>query len=450
VKGSTTKGDGVYKRMSERCRGRPAYEMAAAADDKKAMYLYSVSGKWMVGTDLGSKKCYARVKDFGLPHPCEPYPASWEAVVKKAKEVKEKDDKKREYQKVIGMRVIRTDAGEQTEPLQLDEGASRKRGVKRKSGATRPEVNGTVAADSSSPAPAAPVAGEDELGPEEDDEEETSEEEEEQQAPAVSSDSDSDSEASSSSDSASEPAKAAPAPAVDSKPAQGTNSQSPQDMAELRRVRIMGQLKNVTDPKEKLKMIQLVKDNYVKRQNGATPESEEAAKAVYAMLAAMMKEYMPKGGPPPKGPPPARLLEKMEAGAARSPRTQGEASGKGMQLTSSLALHRDNEELHNIPPPTRSALKRKGAPPLENNVRIQWQNMQIDPAADPVAARYEVKSYKMNSELWFQMPGAHVTCDKCENSVPQSMGQLQGVQDGSQFAQNAFYCNDCLRNGIGD
>jgi len=244
--------------------------------------------------------------------------------------------------------------------------------------------------------------------------------------------------------------KAAPASAADSKPAQGTNSQSPQDMAELRRVRIMGQLKNVTDPKEKLKMIQLVKDNYVKRQNGATPESEEAAKAVYAMLAAMMKEYMPKGGPPPKGPPPARLLEKMEAGAARSPRTQGEASGKGMQLTSSLALHRDNEELHNIPPPTRSALKRKGAPPLENNVRIQWQNMQIDPAADPVAARYEVKSYKMNSELWFQMPGAHVTCDKCENSVPQSMGQLQGVQDGSQFAQNAFYCNDCLRNGIGD
>eukprot|EP00747_Dinoflagellata_sp_TGD_P097888 gnl/TRDRNA2_/TRDRNA2_167273_c0_seq1.p1 gnl/TRDRNA2_/TRDRNA2_167273_c0~~gnl/TRDRNA2_/TRDRNA2_167273_c0_seq1.p1 ORF type:complete len:408 (-),score=49.92 gnl/TRDRNA2_/TRDRNA2_167273_c0_seq1:379-1602(-) len=45
--------------------------------------------------------------------------------------------------------------------------------------------------------------------------------------------------------------------------------------------------------------------------------------------------------------------------------------------------------------------------------------------------------------LWIRNPGASVWCDKCERSVLQSMGCLEGDASKSHFTHDTFVCDDC-------
>ena len=65
------------------------------------------------------------------------------------------------------------------------------------------------------------------------------------------------------------------------------------------------------------------------------------------------------------------------------------------------------------------------------------------------AVRHKVGAHYRVYDLWSKQTEVPiVSCDRCDQDVPQTMGLLQGAPGGSQFAQYEFLCNACL-NGAG-
>lgn len=110
---------------------------------------------------------------------------------------------------------------------------------------------------------------------------------------------------------------------------------------------------------------------------------------------------------------------------------------------------RNNGEDHRTARPVKSIFRgRRQRPPLQGQrvgIVIGDGHQGVHCSISPL------RSFRSCGEqLWFQNPGATVSCDTCNNEVPQTQGCLSGAGAQSQFAQLEFHCLTCHARKFGD
>lgn len=457
--------DGLYSRLLQASRGRPAYIKWVA--DKKPMYLFW-NRRWVINTEFGSTaRAYAYVEDatvrdqqqqqqqnskFNLQPPCEPYPNVWRVREKKDKTGEADVDGEVKHKIFLPMRVLNIDLVEPAAPELLPvaplgasvrgSGSSKKKKTEtplQKS--TRPkeekeklakakkdlagQSNGHLAdADNHALSvllPGSTAAKKDEApGPAS-----SSEEEEE-------SDDDTSSTSSSSSLPAVQVRPKPPAPRPDAPMAASPQQKqlSALKMKEDIKKKVREELTKDSSRFWRLRALMIQKVSAVEHLNSLTAEDvgkildEIGQEFNVGVRAPVAEQKIPTGAPPDNLP----QQDKHALGFSGQPETEAEKGYpcQGMQ-------------------PKKSALRKSGMP------RQRMRNIRyIDTIKqDGVLIReINIASFRFYDNLWYKQPGALVECDSCNAEVPQMMGSLQGAPYQSQFAQDRFVCAGCM-GGMG-
>jgi hypothetical protein len=91
---------------------------------------------------------------------------------------------------------------------------------------------------------------------------------------------------------------------------------------------------------------------------------------------------------------------------------------------------------------------RRGVQPLRSALRkttgIVVSNCPRRIHYEPRISQIHIATYKACGEdLWYQMPGAFVLCEGCDEKVLKENGQLKGALTQSRLAWNTFLCSSC-------
>jgi hypothetical protein len=201
--------------------------------------------------------------------------------------------------------------------------------------------------------------------------------------------------------------------------------------------KLRGALKKATtkEGRAKLRMIAMNPQQYTKVSTMTHDD-------LMAFCDRMYEEHGKPVPKPPPGDPPRHLLEK--AGILPTPALACEADQLASTLTQAenLMPHRNPNEQQ----PARGCIRRTHLGKFHPDAkRISFYNSGSGDHYNAETPRTNIDSMrKYLNHLWFQQPGAMVTCDKCEQEVPQTCGCLQGAQGSSQFAQSIFVCQACM------
>jgi len=477
VEGSGRKAiDGLYHLIPKSARGRPSY---IAFLDKKAMYLFWNKKKWMIGSDYGSSRNVASVKDEELTTPCEPYPSAWKVFSKET----------HEYLKMMSLRVIDVALsplpdGREKLPSQLDEprllgglgtGERKRRAedapklsgedggelpikAKKQKVAKTPESKKSDGADKvasgkgdSAPAKlgakkdAPPKGATGTAKPDGAGKADTTAKSDEEEAPEseISSSSEEseteESSESSSSESGSEEASPKPAAQENRKAATPATPPTPPpkplteeekrkaaaEKAEAFESRLRAQVARLAPeavPKYLLRLKESMHKKGTKLEDIAG--GEDKVKEIFERL---LKTCGPKEDSKPKTATNNPVAPKKDGLA--QPVTPPEVHSR-----------QDNEPHHRQFPQKRSALKKPYAPRTKQARHISYTDIV---RRESLTMEVAITCYR-GEPLWVSMPGAVVVCDSCDRGVPQTMGSLQGAPGHSQFAQDRFICNPCL------
>jgi len=427
--------DGLYSRLSQASRGRPAYMKWVA--DKKPMYLFW-NRRWVISTEFGyTGRAYAYVEDaslwdqqqeqnlqFKLQPPCEPYPNVWRVREKKDKLGEAAVDGEVKHKIFIPMRVLHGDLVEPSAPELLPMaplGASLGSGSPKKKKTETPlrkrtrrkekkekfaqvkkdlaqQSNGNLA-NKENHALTTMVPG-------------TTAAKEEALAPASSSEGEeSNDDTSSTSSSSSLPAvQAKPQPALKLDASTAASPRQQQLLALKMKEDIKNKVREelTRDPSKfwRLRALMIQKVTTNDNLNSLTVES------VGKLLDAIGKEFNVGVGPPV-----------AEQKRPVLPETEGDFVNpcQGMQ-------------------PKKSALRKSGMP----RQRVRHIRYIDTIQQGELNRQITVDSYRYYNCLWYKQPGAFVECDSCNIQVPQMMGSLQGAPEQSQFAQSRFLCAGCM------
>jgi len=459
---SSSKLDGKYDRLPKSSRGRQAYFMRKG---DKLMYLYWQKQWWKLGSEFGSSKSNAKVKDVeGLMDCLEPYAHSWQVFAKETTQKFEAVPAMRVYDaETASMQVqlpeplmeanagihAKISANATPEDVAAMEQRKKEKEEKKKNKlekkeakieeAAIAEANGTVVVKEESAA--------------NDDANEKAED-----APPSDSSSSSSQQSQSSSDDEDE-AEQATAQAlvcacgrtneVSATFCQGCGQKLVQDKEDIAKqaqdkkasefeAKLISELQKIAEPTARNKKLEQIKkmleDRKAGLQKAAGMDEERIGKLVAMLERDFFTAQTKKSPKAPTAPPPKHLLKK-EA----QPSGDGE---DGSRLNTAMpstppenATGDDTGSGHrHLGQPAKSALKRRGAP-RNHSRRIQYNAVLLTENA--------VLSYRSETDLWFQMPGSTVVCDHCDRSVSQGQGSLQGAAGRSQFAQLEFLCMDC-------
>lgn len=175
------------------------------------------------------------------------------------------------------------------------------------------------------------------------------------------------------------------------------------------------QLVSIKDPKQRQTKLVAVKGMLEQRADHLLNVAGMSKTDVRALIENLDRDFGSKIKPPAGAPPGFAGKGKPVAAAA----AQAETNGAKKVM--------------------KSALKGRNGP--RQSRRINWTNEGPKQTV--------VESFRnMGEALWFQMPGAFVSCDQCEKQVPQSCGALQGEPEKPQFAQFQFLCHECMQNSV--
>lgn len=431
----SSKLDGKYDRLPKSSRGRTAYYMRK---NDKLMYFYWRKG-WRIGSEFGGSKSNAKVDDVkGLMDCLEPYPKQWKVF----------QEKEGTWLEVAGVRIydaaqlasqvslpeplMEANSGLSTKSLSPEEEEQRRKEKeeKKKAKLDKKEAQASTTATAEI-------------------------KQENADAPQVATQDDSSSASSSARSSSSgsdENEEAAVVTDFDcpqcgqknrsdamfcnkcgfklQKTKEEINRESMEKKAVEFESKLVNELKKIVNPEARNSKLAQIKKMLADRKEGLLKVAGMDAPRIEKLIEQLERDfYTAKKAPKqPGGPPPKHLMKK-------EPGEGDDRAATAMPMTPPDDVNSSDPSHRLLGQPAKSALKRKGAPKNRHR-RI----MHGEPAS---LREVQVASFRSQAELWFQMPGSTVVCDRCERTVAQSQGSLQGAPGQSQFAQDEFLCIDC-------
>lgn len=430
--------NGIYSRAADPLNGRPYYDSQCS---RKVTQLFLHGKEWKFG-NMNKSGFFAKVRaDKAQSLPTEPHPSAWKVLCTK-------HDGSKETLDAPAMRVIDLDLdahlpAEAHLPAQpaekdaqlLDGGRTARSSKRRRIGDLNSGGIGPVAEQRTQ---AGEPADRDGL----EDVKDTKSEESTQDA----SGSESDSESSSSSSGSERSAGTTPPKANTATVAEvGVLAAVVYDHQQAGRFKdkLQSALQKATtkECRSKLRLISQRRQVYAQIASMTIDD-------LMAFCDSMYEKYGKPVPKPPPGEPPRHLLEKA---GLLLPTTAPPSSTEGTAARISAGASMEVGELLPHRDPKQRAPK-KGCLLTTHLGKFNPQAKRISFFDSGSGDQYAAEAPRVSIEsmqpfwphLWFQQPGAMVTCDACENAIPRNFGCPTGDPGLSQFAQHAFVCLLCL------